>query len=142
MVALSEAVRLFDTIRVLGGKRAHRERVIAQEAFSKLCHGWNAIRQHRRGHAPRHNLMQFLGYERNEVAFHSPFLCDLLDPNGTHDQGSLFLLSFLELLSKRAQISGATWNLERRELNDPGYRNNSVDFLTKLAQMPIRLRYR
>jgi hypothetical protein len=95
---------------VMGGRQA-------VEAFAKLRGDWEAIRRRRRDEAPRHNLIRFLGYEFQEAAFHTPFLCDLLDPNGTHDQGSVFLQSFLDMLSRRAQQSGASWNYQWRELN-------------------------
>lgn len=48
--------------------------------------------------APRLNIITLLGLERSEVGLHSPILCDLLDPYGTHGQGALFLKSFLKLL--------------------------------------------
>ncbi len=89
-----------------------RERIAAKAAFARFRHGWSAMQRNRRSYAPRHNLIRFLGYERNEVALHSPFLCDLLDPNGTHDQGTLFLASFLEILSDRARASAAEWNYQ------------------------------
>src|SRR6266404_225587 len=80
---LHEAARLLCAAQTLW-------RGSAQEGFARLGREYDAIKRKRRECAPHHNLIQFLGYERKEVGFHSPFLCDLLDPNGTHDQGTLF----------------------------------------------------
>jgi len=48
--------------------------------------------------ATRFNLFKLLQVERNEVYTHSAILADLLDPRGTHGQGSLFLEGFLKML--------------------------------------------
>jgi hypothetical protein len=48
--------------------------------------------------APAYNLFRLLDLERSEVRLHSRFIADLLDPYGTHGQGSLFLRLFLHLL--------------------------------------------
>jgi len=108
---LAEAKRLLYAARVL----AQCNQATVQEAFARLHREWDIIREQRRKLAPRHNLIRFLGFERSEVAFHSPFLCDLLDPYGSHDQGTLFLRSFLELLSDRAKQSGVCWAYQWRE---------------------------
>jgi hypothetical protein len=118
MLALEEAARLLDAARALAEGRAYRRRIAAQEAFARLRSDWTAIKRSRRRDASRHNLIRFLGYERKEVTFHSPFLCDLLDPHGSHDQGPLFLGTFLELLSARARACGAKWNYRWHEPNE------------------------
>jgi hypothetical protein len=41
------------------------------------------------------NLFRALQVQRNEVRTHSAFLAELLDPNGTHGQGSAFLDALL-----------------------------------------------
>ncbi len=43
------------------------------------------------------NLFRLLGVEFKEVETHSVFLADLLDPQGTHCQGGLFLNRFIKL---------------------------------------------
>jgi hypothetical protein len=49
--------------------------------------------------APRFNLFQLLGRARLEVNTHSRLLKELLDPEGTHGQGYLFLETLLKYLS-------------------------------------------
>jgi hypothetical protein len=51
--------------------------------------------------APEHNVFRLLGLEHAEVMLHSRFLADLLDPYGSHAQGSLFLRGFFNLLADR-----------------------------------------
>jgi hypothetical protein len=43
--------------------------------------------------------------ERNEVKQHSPFITNLLNPQGSHAQGNLFLDAFLRLLNERHQTA-------------------------------------
>jgi hypothetical protein len=54
---------------------------------------WNQGQE--RQSAPRFNLFQLLGVARDEVRTHSALLADLLTPQGTHGQGTLFLDAFL-----------------------------------------------
>ena len=51
--------------------------------------------------APRFNLFQLLGVAENEVGTHSALLADLLRPEGTHGQGTLFLDAFLTYCQKK-----------------------------------------
>ena len=43
------------------------------------------------------NLLQFLGWTRNENA-HTRMIARLLDRNGPHEEGTLFIRTFLELV--------------------------------------------
>ncbi len=45
----------------------------------------------------RFNIFQVLNITTDEVRLHSKFIAELLDPNGTHEKGSVFLYRFLEL---------------------------------------------
>jgi hypothetical protein len=45
-----------------------------------------------------YNIFRILRVGHREVTTHSPMLADLLDPKGTHGQGSAFLRLFLKLL--------------------------------------------
>lgn len=47
--------------------------------------------------APSFNLFKLLRVQRNEVLTHSAVLADLLDPRGSHGQGTLFLKTFLQI---------------------------------------------
>ncbi|HNQ88441.1 MAG TPA: PD-(D/E)XK nuclease family protein [Verrucomicrobiota bacterium] len=64
------------------------------------------FRQQRRAYearvAPRFNVFRVLRLERKEVLVHTPMLAELLDPQGAHGQGFLFLGSFLEMLRSLA----------------------------------------
>ena len=47
--------------------------------------------------APDFNIFRMLHIEQNEVKLHSRFLAELINPNGSHGQGDLFLLKFFEI---------------------------------------------
>ena len=49
-------------------------------------------------HGDRFNIFEILDRTTDEVKGHSAFLGELLDSNGTHGQGNLFLNAFLQLL--------------------------------------------
>ena len=117
MGPLISAQRLLDAVRALHEQQADRQRAELREAFTRLRRGWDEIRLRRRMDAPSHNLIRFLGFQRKEVAFHSPFLCDLLNPNGTHDQGTVFLQGFLQLLNSRARSSASKWDYQWRDVD-------------------------
>ena len=44
------------------------------------------------------NIFKTLGLSTNEVRTHSAFIGELLNPNGSHDLGDIFLIAFLETL--------------------------------------------
>lgn len=46
------------------------------------------------------NIFQVLQLSTNEVRTHSAFIADLLNPNGSHGQGHVFLDLFIEILKK------------------------------------------
>jgi hypothetical protein len=48
-----------------------------------------------RQYATQYNLFDLLGLKSDEVGAHTPFLADLLDPEGRHGQEHLFLEAFL-----------------------------------------------
>jgi hypothetical protein len=62
-------------------------------AFRKAKAAWEA---RERVEAPRFNLIRLLELDRLEKN-HSKILADLLDPQGTHAQGTVFLKRFLNL---------------------------------------------
>lgn len=69
------------------------------EALLNHCRG--AILHQRdleRATGEHFNLFQILGLGHYEVVTHSPLLGDLLNPNGTHGQGSIFLKHFKAML--------------------------------------------
>ena len=51
------------------------------------------------------NIFSILGMESNENKTHSAFLSSLLDPNGTHKKGNIFLIHFLNTIkAEKCQI--------------------------------------
>ncbi len=46
--------------------------------------------------SPDYNIFEILNVRRYEEKLHTPFLCNLLNPKGSHGQGALFLDSFFE----------------------------------------------
>jgi hypothetical protein len=58
-----------------------------------------------------YNVFRILGVEEKEVSMHSAFLAPLLDPLGTHGQGTLFLDSFLKEIGITRQASD--WSCDK-----------------------------
>ena len=75
--------------------------------------------------ANKFNVFQVLGVTTNEVRTHSAFLSELLRPNGTHGQGSLFLWSFLnrcvakheldDFIAPQQNVSDVDWYVEQEK---------------------------
>lgn len=63
------------------------------------------------------NLFTILDRETDEEKTHSAFIAELLDINGSHGQGDKFLNLFLELLSKKREMS-AYWKNAKIPLLD------------------------
>lgn len=51
------------------------------------------------------NVFSIMSMERNEVYTHSAILCELLDPNGSHGQGDIFLNIFIDIINKKIDIN-------------------------------------
>lgn len=100
------AASLLAAVREMNRQKAQRD----IKAFKLLRGDWAKWREMRmiseRNRAPRHNLIRLLGFERSEVGLHSPFLGDLLDPDGSHGQGALFLRAFLTILERKLKETG------------------------------------
>ena len=82
----------------------------------------NTLKSHRseiikyhRSTAPEWNVFRIMGMERYEVAFHTPFLSELISPHGTHGQGRLFLDSFLRMIGgfSEDEITHPNWYVWR-----------------------------
>jgi hypothetical protein len=100
-----EASRLLNSVRAVTKEQADRKSRTLKSAFERLRLDWVKIRTDRaikdQARAPHHNIFRSLRLERKEVGFHSAFLCDLLNPDGSHGQGAIFLREFLALLAKK-----------------------------------------
>ena len=80
------------------------ERRAAVHGLLQACSNLRVEYQRRsRDNAPNHNVFRLLRIERSEVGLHSPFLADLLDPFGSHGQGTVFLRNFFDMLARHEQ---------------------------------------
>ncbi|MDF7810916.1 PD-(D/E)XK nuclease family protein [Hymenobacter sp. YC55] len=87
-------------------------------SYTRLLSGWQMLQhlaaKHQRTQAPDYNIFWLLkNLYRDETRLHSPFLADLLNPNGTHQQGILFYEALLELLR------GRSLPVEQYQVRDP-----------------------
>jgi hypothetical protein len=91
-------------------------------AFKKLRDEWAELRRQQaleeKARAPNYILVRLLRFETAEVKFHSPFLCDLLNPYGSHGQGAIFLRGFLAVLAK--EMPEASIETDIIDVPDPG----------------------
>ena len=74
------------------------------------------------------NFFSFLSMERNEVK-HSAIIAELLNPNGSHSQGELFLKLFLEQLEPIIDISNEHTFIVRTEEYVPNLKEQKKGFL-------------
>jgi hypothetical protein len=84
--------------------------------------------QRRRARSPDFNVFRLIRREEYEVTTHQSILANLLDPNGSHNQGNLFLKPFLELITQRSGLllppPNAAWEVDHgREYIDVRLRN-------------------
>jgi hypothetical protein len=107
------------------------------DASAKACH-------------ERFNIFTTLLKEDDEVRLHTRFLHALLDPNGLHDCGDLFLKLFFETLSKnpgldhddkpcvwQAPGSDMTWTVEKEAGRSSGY--GQMDILLNHTNFAIAI---
>jgi len=116
---LADVSRFLVEVHTVREQQAQREWEGINDAFRRIRRGWEGIRWRRiekeRKASPRHNLIRFLGLQDSEVKFYSPFLCDLLDPFGSHGQRTLFLRGFLFLVSDHVRRNNISWKYQWRE---------------------------
>ena len=67
-----------------------------------------------------YNVFSILGVETDEVRTHSAFLADLLNPQGSHRQGAVFLKLFLELKAVKNSEHGEYKNPETFQVTKEG----------------------
>ena len=83
--------------------RLDTQRLMADQlAYARLLGGWQVLQRMQRRQqliAPEYNVFGLLrNLAWDETRLHSPFLADLLNPNGAHGQGSLFYKALLQEL--------------------------------------------
>lgn len=71
-----------------------------------------------RTEAPDFNVFRILGVAHLEDNTHSPFLAELLNPQGAHGQGALFLRSFLAMLG---EVSDGAFPLPELDAVEEGW---------------------
>jgi hypothetical protein len=82
-------------------KRLERQKIIHYIAkFDGLFNGYDSLKSliatFNEREAYHYNIFDILNIKTAEVKTHTPFLRNLLDPNGTHGQKDLFLKSFIQ----------------------------------------------
>lgn len=103
----------------------------ALSGFRQIDAAWQ------RAAAPHFNVFRVLGMERREVRTHSAFLAELLDPNGSHGQRSIFLRGFLErVLQLPGRLADEDdWEV-RAELTDT-WLNGQIDIVLRSAKAKV-----
>lgn len=104
MSSLKECLELKFFMRQTRDFLASREKLRAQDfraGFDRMLGAHSLMlsqdEELQRVAAPGFNLFKLLRVQRNEVLTHSAVLADLLDPRGSHGQGTLFLKTFLRI---------------------------------------------
>ena len=82
-------------------KRIHDERITNfQGNFEALKKSFLSLKEELaiidKKEACRYNIFDILNIRSHEAKTHTPFLKNLLEANGTHGQGNLFLISFIK----------------------------------------------
>jgi hypothetical protein len=70
------------------------------------------------------NIFKILRMERREVKTHSNFIYELLNPNGLHGQGDIFLKSFAKIVIK-SEVPDTVEKPQQEDLTD---KNRRIDF--------------
>ncbi len=70
-----------------------------------------------RAKGERFNVFSILGMESDEVKTHSALLADLLNPQGSHSQGTVFLRLFFAMLRENFPQQKFKWELSDDESN-------------------------
>jgi len=82
--------------------------------------------------ATNFNIFTILNLERNEVDTHSYFIYELLNPNGKHNQGELFLKLFLKIVL--SIVDDSIINVKREDLTS---KNRRIDFTIETQKYQI-----
>jgi hypothetical protein len=143
MAAFLERYKRFTTetadLRVRTFQDSFVQFKVAMQAITKLG------RALERQQARRFNLFQLLGVARDERRTHSAFLRELLNPEGCHGQGHLFLETFFEYCWQKAgfdefprptaELSSALWIVE----TEKGTAFGNIDVLLYSPELQVVL---
>lgn len=100
---ISMAIKLLDSIQKCQAEQVDRVRLLLENEIIKKDHIESRIRRQLTGE--RYNIFDVLGVGYYEN-MHSSFLRHLLDPKESHDQGLVFLNSFIKILVELADAQG------------------------------------
>lgn len=97
---LSKVTQLFSEFRILEddhlSERINNLRHQVSEFQQSLDPFWKEAQLIKRSEAPYYNIFGVLNIRHYETKVHTPFLSNLLNPRASHEQGALFLDSFLK----------------------------------------------
>ncbi len=107
-----------------------------KSGFSHLINGFKrrypAWLEFRKQNAPEFNIFGILNIRHRETKLHTPFLCNLLSPRGTHQQGDLFLKSFLKkMLPEEKQFESFDSHLIQVEEEYYARKKGRIDILIR-----------
>jgi len=129
LTAISPLISRFAEILESEKERLRESIILVRSALPSLLDSMENILERKairaKLTAPDFNIFQMLKLERKEVRTHSAFLANLLDPNGFHGQGSLFLDAFLEKIE--IETASEKWKVETEKwagyVDDINYSN-------------------
>jgi|GEM_PF-1266596 len=73
------------------------------------------------------NVFRLLGLEGNEAGFHTKFLFELLNPQGSHDKGTIFFEEFIRLLNDQLP----------KQIEIPSYSKNRIEAKKEIYIGPV-----
>jgi hypothetical protein len=129
MTTLSQIDELISKVRKMSASRQRFPNFKAE--FGRLAEELKPLQAQAadrfRCTAPEFNVFRILRLADKEVITHSPFIANLLYPNGTHAQGPLFLQTFLDHLSREnlssvfAEVrADRTWQVRTESVTEFG----------------------
>lgn len=83
------------------------------------------------------NMFTILRKESDEVYLHSRFLSALLDPNGSHRLGTIFLNSFLDRIESDFEYDEKSLEVYPNNQNRSEYKEIDICFIDRIAQKAV-----
>ena len=83
------------------------------------------------------NMFTILRKESDEVYLHSRFLSALLDPNGPHKLGTIFLKSFLDRIESDFEYDEKSLEVYPNNLNRSEYKEIDICFIDRVAKKAV-----
>ena len=83
------------------------------------------------------NMFTILRKESDEVYLHSRFLSALLDPNGPHRLGTIFLNSFLDRIESDFEYDEKSLEVYPNNLNRSEYKEIDICFIDRIGKRAV-----